>query len=53
MKRKGNAHENLYLVFKKYGVPPNMVMDGSKKQTLGSFRKKYQEANCHIKQTET
>ena len=30
MKRKGDAHENLYLLFKRDGVLPNVVMDGSK-----------------------
>ena len=28
--RKGDAHETLSLFFKRYGVPYNMVMDGSK-----------------------
>ena len=48
MKRKGDTHENLSLLFKKYGVPPKKLMDGLKEQTLGSFRKEYQEADCHI-----
>ena len=30
-----------------------MVMDGSKEQTLGSFRKKCQDPDLHIKHTET
>ena len=29
-----------------------MVMDGSKEQTLGLFRKKFQETDFHIKQTD-
>jgi hypothetical protein len=29
-----------------------MIMDGSKEQTLGRFKKKCQDADCHIKQTE-
>ena len=51
MNRKGDAHETLYLFFKIYGVLPNIVMDGSKEQTLGLFRKKFQEEDFHIKQT--
>ena len=52
MKNKGDAHEILSLLFKRDGVPPNMVMYGSKEQTRGSLRKKFQEEDCHIKQTE-
>ena len=50
-KRKGDEHETLYLFFKRDGVPHKMVMDGSKEKTLGSFRKKCQGADFHIKQT--
>ena len=49
MKRKGNAHENLHLLFKEDGVPPKKVMDGSKEKPLGLFRKNYQEADFHTK----
>ena len=52
MKSKGDAHETLSLLFKRDGVPPKMVIDGLKEQTLGSFRKKVQEAGFHIKQME-
>ena len=45
MKRKGDAHEILYLFFNRYGVPPKMVMDGSKKKTLGLFRNKCQDVD--------
>ncbi len=37
MKSKGEAHEALSLLFQREGVPPLMVMDGSKEQTLGKF----------------
>ena len=40
------------LFFKIYGVPDKMVIDGSKEHTLGSFRKKRQEADFHINQIE-
>ena len=29
-----------------------MIMDGSKEQTLGDFRRKLREADCHLRQTE-
>ena len=52
MNSKGDAHETLYLLFKIYDLPPNMVMYVSKEQILGLFRKKCQEVDSHIKQTE-
>ena len=51
-KKKGDAHETLYLFVNRDGVLPNMVMDKSKDQTLGFFRKKSQEAYYHINQIE-
>ncbi len=47
MKRKGDAHETLSLVFQRDGVPPTMVTDDSKEQTKGEFRRKLKEADCH------
>ena len=52
MKRKGEAHEALSVVFHRDGVPPTMVIDGSKEQTLGEFRRKLKEADCHPRMTE-
>ncbi len=37
MKRKGDAHETLSLVFQRDGVPPTMVTNDSKEQTKGEF----------------
>ncbi len=37
MKRKGDAHETLSLVFQRDGVPPTMVTNDSKEQTKGVF----------------
>ena len=34
------------------GVPPHLILDGSKEQTLGEFRKKARQFGCHIKQSE-
>ena len=35
------------------GVPPHLIMDGSKEQTLGEFRKKERQFGCHIKQSKS
>jgi len=51
MKCKSEAHETLSLVFHRDGVPPTMVTDGSKEQTLGDFRQKLREADCHLRVT--
>ena len=52
MKKKSDAHEALSLLAQRDGVPPVMVMDGSKEQTMGKFRKKCREFGTHVKQTE-
>jgi transposase len=53
MKRKSDAHEGLSsLMARRDGVPRSIIMDGSKEQTLGVFRKKAREMGVHIKQTE-
>ncbi len=52
MTRKGEAHETLFLLFHCDGVPPTMVLDGSKEQTKGDFKRKLREADCHARQTE-
>ncbi len=44
MKLKSDAHDSLLLLFQRDGVPPKMIMDGSKEQTLGRFKKKYKSA---------
>ena len=52
MPKKSCAHEALSVLFKRDGVPSTMVMDGSKEQTQGEFKRKCRESGCHIKQTE-
>ena len=52
MQKKSDAHEGLSLLAQREGVPPTIVMDGSKEQTLGLFRKKARQMGTHIKQTE-
>jgi hypothetical protein len=44
MKRKGDAHETLSLVFQRNGVPLTMVTNDSKEQTKREFRRKLKEA---------
>ena len=52
MAKKGDVHEALYLLFQCDGVPPKMIVDGSKEQTLGDFEHKVAEDGCHLRQTE-
>jgi hypothetical protein len=52
MKKEIKAHDALSLLFHRDGVPNVMVMDGSKAQAEGQFRRKLLYAGCHIKQTE-
>jgi len=40
MTPKGEAHETLSLLFHRDGVPPTMVLNGSKEQCLGNFKRK-------------
>jgi hypothetical protein len=50
--RKGEAHEAPSLMFKRDGVPLEMILDNSKEQVKGAFRRKFKEANCHLRVTE-
>ena len=52
MKRKGEAHETLSLLFHRDGVLPSMISDNSKGKILGEFKRKLREAGCHLRQTE-
>jgi hypothetical protein len=52
MKKEKEAHEGLFLLFHRDGVPNVMVMDGPKAQVQGEFRIKLRDIGCHIKQTE-
>ena len=40
-------------MFKRNGVPPEMVIDGSKEQNLDKFRQKFKDACYYKRQTET
>ncbi len=50
--KKGEAHEALLLMFKHHGVPSKMILDGSKEQIKGVFRRNLKEVNCHMRVTE-
>jgi hypothetical protein len=52
MQKKSQAHEALSLLVQRDGVPPVMIMDGAKEQTMGEFRRKAREMGMRIKQTE-
>ena len=52
MKTKGDAHHTLSSILRDVGAPDTLVMDGSKEQTLGEFRKKCRDAGVHVHQTE-
>ena len=43
---KSEVHEGLSLMFRRDGVPPAIIVDGSKEQTQGKFASKVREANC-------
>ena len=40
MRKKNEAHEGLSLLFQREGVPNTLIMDNSKEQLLGNFRRK-------------
>ena len=52
MAKKGDAHEYLSLLFQRDGLPPKIIVDGSKEQTLGDFKRKVAESGCHLSHTE-
>jgi hypothetical protein len=51
MKNESEAHEALSLLFHRDGITNVMVMDGSKAQVEGEFRRKLRDSGCHINQT--
>ena len=52
MQAKSETHEALSLLLKIDGVSNNLILDGSKEQTLANFRKKCRQCDCHAKQIE-
>ena len=52
MKKKRDAHHGLYLMAAQDGVPPHLIMDESKEQTLSELRNKARQFDCHNKKSE-
>ena len=52
MTKKSDAPFALDRLFRYEGVPPELIMDGSKEQNLGDFARKLRDAGCHITQIE-
>jgi hypothetical protein len=52
MTRNNEAHETLSLLFHLDGVPRTILLDGSKDQCKGDFKRKLREADCHVRQIE-
>jgi hypothetical protein len=52
LKKEDDVHEVLYLLPHRDCVPEVMVVDGSKAQVQGEFRKKLRECGVHVNQTE-
>jgi hypothetical protein len=48
MRKKSDACHTLSSLFHDIGVPETQVMDGSKEQTMGEFRKKCRDAGAHV-----
>jgi len=52
IRTKGDAHKALSQLVQDVGVPNTIIMDGSKEQTMGEFRRKARQMDCRIRQTE-
>ena len=52
MAKKGDSHEALSMLFQRDGMPPKMIVGGSKEQTMGIFKRKVAEASCYLSQKE-
>ena len=50
--KKSDAPFALDRLFRHEGVPPEMIVDGSKEQNLGDFDRKLRDPGCHRKQIE-
>ena len=48
MQRKSEVHVILSMALKRDGVPPKMVVDNSKEQSVGEFARKCLEGDCHL-----
>ena len=53
MAHKSEAHDMLSLMLKRDGVPPNMIVNKSKEQYLGSFELKFRSSECQLVNSKT
>ena len=51
MRQKPEMHDAVLLIFKQDGVPLAVIVDGSKKQTMGQFRNKFCKAGSWLQTT--
>ena len=52
MKNMSEAPEALALLFRRDGVPNNIIVDGSMEHNQGDFKKKCREVDCRLKKLE-
>ena len=52
MTKKSDTPFALDSLFRPEGVPPEMIIDGSKEQNLADFSRKLRDAGCHRKNIE-
>jgi len=52
VEKKSNSHDGPSLLHQREGAPAELVMDGSKEQTMGEFSKKAGQAGTRVRQTE-
>ena len=52
MAKNGDVHEALSLLFQWNGVPPKTIVDSPKEHNLGVFKRKVEEAGCHLRNME-
>jgi len=53
MQKKSQAPDTFVELCHEKGVPTHLVMDNSKEQTEGEFKKKARSFGCHVRQVET
>ena len=52
MRKNSEAYETLSMVFDRDSVPPHMIVDKSKEESLGEFKRKCWKADCHLVNSE-
>ena len=52
MRKNSEAYETLSMVFDRDSVPPHMIVDKSKEESLGEFKRKCLKSNCYLGNSE-